>query len=131
MDLCLVRAVVVVGLIVVVVVVVVVGLTKIITYLTLHGSGDFQVQDFDVGSSDEERETKQQSSNRRSSSQKGKRTKECPGCGAVLNLSVRECRLCDYQFTSKSLSNTNQSAAQESSQIRERFPFEPERVSIH
>ena len=60
---------------------------------------------------------------------KTKRTKECPGCGAILALSVRECRLCDYQFTSKSMLVTTQSAAQESTQIRERFPFEPERVS--
>lgn len=56
-----------------------------------------------------------------------KRTKECPGCGAILALSVRECRLCDYQFTSKSMLVTTQSAAQESTQIREKFPFEPER----
>lgn len=64
----------------------------------------------------------------KASGQKVKRTKECPGCGAILGLSIRECRLCDYQFTSKSMSMTAQSVAQESIQIRERFPFEPERV---
>jgi len=59
-----------------------------------------------------------------------KRSKECPGCGAVLSLSVRECGLCDYQFTSKSMLVTQQSATQEAQQIREKFPFEPERVSV-
>lgn len=59
---------------------------------------------------------------------KTKRTKECPGCGAVVAVSTRECRFCDYQFTSKSLLVNQQSAVQESQTIRERFPFEPERV---
>ncbi len=62
-------------------------------------------------------------------SSKTKKTKECPGCGAVVSLSVRECGLCDYQFTSKSMAVTMQSAAAESQQIRDKFPFEPERVS--
>lgn len=59
---------------------------------------------------------------------KGKRTKECPGCGAVLSFSARECDLCDYQFTSKSMIQSAQAAQQESVHIREKFPFEPERV---
>ena len=88
-------------------------------------SGDYQTQ-FEEGlSSEEEKEVRQKRST--GSAKKATRTKECPGCGAILALSVRECRLCDYQFTSKSMTVTTQSAAQESVQIRERFPFEPER----
>jgi hypothetical protein len=57
-----------------------------------------------------------------------KRTKECPGCGNIVAISTKECRSCDYQFTSKSLLTGLQSATQESNNIRELFPFEPERV---
>jgi len=62
---------------------------------------------------------------------KSKRSKECPGCGAVLPLSSRECRLCDYQFTSKSMTMNPQSQVQESAQVREKFLFEPERVKYY
>jgi ribosomal protein L37AE/L43A len=90
-------------------------------------SGDFQTFE-DIESSEDERDIRLKKA-AASSGAKTKRTKECPGCGAVLALSVRECRLCDYQFTSKSMLVTTQSAHQESVSIRERFPFEPERVS--
>lgn len=87
-------------------------------------SGDYQTQFEDGPSSEEERDIRQK---RAAGSNKIKRTKECPGCGAMLAISIRECRLCDYQFTSKSMAVSTQSTAQESEQIRERFPFEPER----
>lgn len=92
-----------------------------ITWCFLFFSGDFQ--QFDI-SSEEEAEEKVV----RRASSKTKRTKECPGCGANVALSTKECRFCDYQFTSKSLLVNQQSAAQESQAIRDRFPFEPERV---
>lgn len=96
-----------------------------IDFLWLFRSGDYNTQ-FEQGlSSEEEREIRQKRAS--GSANKVKRTKECPGCGANLAVSIRECRLCDYQFTSKSMTVTSQSAAQESVQIRERFPFEPER----
>ena len=56
------------------------------------------------------------------------RAKDCPGCGAVLPISTKECSHCDYQFTSKSMLVSQQSAIEESNTIREKFPFEPERV---
>ncbi len=82
----------------------------------------------DAGSSDDDVEVEVKKK-KAGTPGKTKRSKECPGCGAVLSLSVRECGLCDYQFTSKSMLMTQQTAAQESTQIREKFPFEPERVS--
>jgi ribosomal protein S27AE len=88
-------------------------------------SGDYQ--QFDV-SSDEDLEEKV--SKRTPVNSKAKRTKECPGCGANVALATKECRFCDYQFTSKSLLVNQQTAAQESKAIRERFPFEPERVHL-
>ena len=57
------------------------------------------------------------------------RAKDCPGCGANLPISTKECSHCDYQFTSKSMLVSQQSAMEESNTIREKFPFEPERVS--
>jgi hypothetical protein len=57
------------------------------------------------------------------------RSKECPGCGAMLTLSIRECSYCDYQFTSKSMLVNAQSAAEEAQSIREKFAFEAETVS--
>ncbi len=80
------------------------------------------------GSSDEDFEV--EAKKKKAASGKTKRSKECPGCGAMLAISVRECGLCDYQFTSKSLLMTQQSAAQEAVQIRDKFPFEPERVRV-
>lgn len=94
-------------------------------------SGDYQKIFAEFESSEDEKE--EIAANKRKSAanpSKQKRTKDCPGCGAVLAISVRECRLCDYQFTSKSMLQSSQSAQQESLQIREKFPFEPERVSL-
>jgi ribosomal protein L37AE/L43A len=90
-------------------------------------SGDYQFN-FD-GSSDEDKEVVIERKKSTTTS-KSKRTKECPGCGSLVAISLRECRFCDYQFTSKSLLVNQQSAAQESQTIRDKFPFEPERVSI-
>jgi len=103
-------------------------LKNICNAISFASSGDFQTHFEDGGSSEEEKEIRQKKAT--GSASKTKRTKECPGCGAILALSVRECRLCDYQFTSKSMLVSTQSAAQESTQIRERFPFEPERVRL-
>lgn len=89
---------------------------------------------FEIGSSDEEYDSdnpKKKKTKERVSTGKTKRTKECPGCGAKHSLAVKECSSCDYQFTSKSLLQLNQSAAEESQNIRERFPFEPERVHVY
>jgi hypothetical protein len=77
------------------------------------------------GSSDDEKNDKKRKG---SSAKSAKRTKECPGCGASLSFSVKECSLCDYQFTSKSMLVSQQTALQEAQIVRERFPFEPERV---
>lgn len=98
-------------------------------------SGDFHTK-FDAGSSDDEMDSDGGPSKKKrgprastgASATKVKRTKECPGCGAKHTLSVKECNLCDYQFTSKSMLMSNQSAAEESQSIRDKFPFEPERV---
>lgn len=57
----------------------------------------------------------------------GKRTKQCPGCGANVGMSLRECPNCDNQFSSKSVLVAHQSAIDESQTIRANFPFEPER----
>ncbi len=87
-------------------------------------SGDYQTRFDDLDSSDDD-------GRRKSLSDKNKpkaRTKECPGCGAFLPLATRDCSYCDYQFTSKSMLVPVQSAVEESQSIRERFPFEPERV---
>lgn len=94
-------------------------------------SGDFQMH-FNEGGSSEDEEIEEYRRMKKASAgpTKSKRSKECPGCGATVALSVRECGLCDYQFTSKSMSNTALSAAQESANIRDKFPFEPERVSF-
>jgi hypothetical protein len=99
-----------------------------IFYFINFFSGDFQNLFGEYPSSEDEKENKKKliTSGNRSS----KKTKECPGCGAVLAISVRECRLCDYQFTSKSMLMSQQSIIQESLQVRDRFPFEPERVSL-
>ena len=94
----------------------------------LKKSGDFQNLFGEYPSSEEEKEIKKKLTS--STGKNSKRTKECPGCGAVLTISVRECRLCDYQFTSKSMLMSQQSILQESLLVRDRFPFEPERVRI-
>ena len=92
-------------------------------------SGDFQniFKEFDSSEDEDANHRKGSSSNKKRS-----RTKECPGCGDSLGVSIKTCPACDYQFTSKSmlLATTAQSATEESQSIRERFPFEPERVSI-
>jgi hypothetical protein len=86
-------------------------------------SGDFQTTFAELDSSEDEKAEKK----RKASAGKLKRTKECPGCGAVLGGALRQCTLCDYQFTSKSMIVSAASIAQESVEVRERFPFEPER----
>lgn len=87
-------------------------------------SGDFQTTFAELESSEDEKAEKKH----KSSSGKGsKRTKDCPGCGAVLNISIKQCSLCDYQFTSKSMIASASAMAQESLDVRERYPFEPER----
>ena len=90
-------------------------------------SGDFSYN-FGDGSSDEGFE--QDEKKKRGPYNKQKRTKECPGCGSVVPLSLRECRLCDYQFTSKSMIMGGTTVQQESQSIRDKFPFEPERVRL-
>ena len=67
--------------------------------------------------------------NKQTAKKLGARTKDCPGCGAKVGISVKECAYCDHLFTSKSqLNNQTQAlAAEESLGIRERFHFEPER----
>ncbi len=86
--------------------------------------GDFS----DLDLSDGEKEyMKRPVSDRKS----GKKVKECPGCGQMLANATKECMYCDYVFNSKSLLTSVQSAAAESAFLRDRFPFEPERVSIH
>ena len=58
----------------------------------------------------------------------GGRTKECPGCGAMVGVSIKECSYCDHNFTSKSLlTSSHHTANQEATDIRQRFSFEPER----
>jgi len=89
-------------------------------------SGDFQTGGFsDIDFSDDEKVRRPSAPK---STGKGKaRTKECPGCGAFLAVSIKECAYCDYTFTSRSMLTGQQSAAEESRTIRNRFPFEPER----
>lgn len=91
----------------------------------------------DVSSDDEPFEEKKPASKRQSADRANKprnskaaRSKDCPGCGATFSVSIKECSYCDYQFTSKSMLITAQSAAEESRQIRETFAFEPERVRV-
>lgn len=91
-------------------------------------SGDFHLSFGEADTDEEEKQITEEKKRRASVAKPTKRTKECPGCGANVPLSVRECRLCDYQFTSKSMLVNQQTASQESSAIRDRFPFEPERV---
>ena len=94
-------------------------------YFISHvNSGDFQVTFGDANSSDDDKDVKKKVG----SASKQKKSKDCPGCGAVLPLACRECRLCDYQFTSKTMAPSNQSQTAESTQIREKFLFEPDRV---
>ena len=59
----------------------------------------------------------------------GARTKECPGCGAKVGVSIKECNYCDHMFTAKSALTTqdNKTAVEEAAAIRERFMFEPEK----
>lgn len=70
-------------------------------------------------------------SRRSSSGSKGRRLKECSGCGEMVATSAKVCSVCDYQFTARSISQLNaslqQGALDESEGIRDMFPFEPER----
>lgn len=79
-------------------------------------------------SSEEEIEIEDRKKKPTASASKAKKTKECPGCGANVAISLRECRSCDYQFTSKSMLVEQISVVQESQSIRDKFPFEPEKV---
>eukprot|EP01031_Cornospumella_fuschlensis_P038599 gene38600-46925_t len=90
-------------------------------------SGDFQLSFGDASTDDEEREIAEEKKRRASLTKASARKKECPGCGSQLPVSARECKSCDYQFTSKSMLVNQQSAIQESLSIRDKFPFEPER----
>jgi hypothetical protein len=90
-------------------------------------SGDFQKFALSSGSDSDDSGRKRKSSVSQSAKKGGKR-KECPGCGAKHAVSVRECSFCDYQFTSKSMLVSSQGMLEESQNIRDRFPFEPERV---
>lgn len=98
-------------------------------------SGDYQTHDFsdfedsDDGGRDRRSEAKGGSSVVRKAG--GKRLKECPGCSAMLPLPTKECDYCDYVFTSRSMLSTAQNAVVESQNIRDIFPFEPERVSVN
>ena len=89
-------------------------------------SGDFAVEYGDIDFSDDERGSKKKKSSAVKEDRKSKR-KECPGCGASVNISIKECKFCDYQFTSKSLTSGANAIQAESLFIRETFPFEPER----
>ncbi|RYH29876.1 hypothetical protein EON65_07025 [archaeon] len=95
----------------------------------MFNSGDFQLSFGDASTDDEEREIAEEKKRRASLTKAAARKKECPGCGNHLAVSARECKSCDYQFTSKSMLVNQQSAIQESQSIRDKFPFEPERVS--
>lgn len=92
-------------------------------------SGDYQKKFLDLASDEEDMETEPEETKRRSTSRSSKRMrqKECPGCGAMLSVSMRECPYCDNQFSSKSMLVTTQTAAEESNVVRAKFPFEPER----
>ena len=57
----------------------------------------------------------------------GGRTKECPSCGAMVGVSVKECKNCDHTFTAKSALAPTTTAQEESDNIRDYFPFEPEK----
>jgi hypothetical protein len=98
-------------------------------------SGDYQTHDFsdfedsDDGGRDRRADAKGGSSVVRKSG--GKRLKECPGCSAMLPLPTKECDYCDYVFTSRSMLSTAQNAVVESQNIRDIFPFEPERVGTY
>jgi len=83
----------------------------------------------DIDTSEDERSRKRSSTAPKPKGQGRMRTKECPGCKAMLAVSTKECLYCDYQFTSRSMLQNQYSATEESSFIRDRFPFEPERVS--
>jgi hypothetical protein len=104
-------------------------------------SGDYQklYKDVDLGSDDDgggesdDGKRKKSSASKSSRPATGKsRTKECPGCGSRLPISVKVCTSCDYLFTSKSMlmAASQQSVEEESQTIRDKFPFEPERVLV-
>ena len=100
-------------------------------YIIFHiCSGDYQVIFADIGSDDDGDKPLTTAKSRGDNKGKPKsRLKECPGCGALLGTATRECLHCDYQFTSKSMLVSTQSAVEESQSIREKFPFEADRVS--
>jgi hypothetical protein len=77
----------------------------------------------DLSSSDDEK-----NNNSRKASQKrtGARTKECPGCGAKVGVSLKECTYCDHLFT-VAKERSVEVQKEEAQNIREKFNFEPER----
>ena len=85
----------------------------------------------DIDTSDEDRARPKRLSVQKPRGQGRMRTKECPGCSAVFAVSTKECIYCDYQFTSRSMLTNQYTATEESCFIRDRFPFEPERVNIN
>ena len=97
-------------------------------------SGDFKIHFSDLDTSDDDERGENTRNKRTSMGDSSKnskhkvRVKECPGCGAMLPTAMKECSHCDYLFTSKSMLVTAQSSMEESQSIRDKFPFEPERV---
>ena len=97
--------------------------------LIVYFSGDFQIHFKDLDSESDDDDRRKSNAN---SSRKKARMKDCPGCGASVSVSTKQCQSCDYLFTSKSMLMVTsvQTAADESKSIRDKFPFEPERVSF-
>lgn len=93
----------------------------------MQSSGDYQMGHFsDIDTDEEDRPAKKNTPKPKALGKA--RLKECPGCSAMVAVAVKECTYCDYVFTSKSMLVSGQTAAEESQSIRERFPFEPDRV---
>ena len=101
----------------------------------IYCRGDFQAYLGD--SSEEEDDRRQTTSSNIKKKITTKHSKECPGCGTKLSQAIKQCPSCDYTFTSKSMlmlssgSSGALSALEESKAIRDKFPFEPERVSYY
>lgn len=97
----------------------------------LSCSGDYNVGEIsDLESSDDGKGGQQAPKKAKKAGtqyNRGRGVKECPACGAQVQISTKTCAYCDYSFSAKSLVS-NVTAEDESANIRERFPFEPERV---
>lgn len=94
-------------------------------------SGDYNIGAIsDLDESEDERPAASTTKKaKKSSSQynRGRGVKECPACGGSVPIATKTCTHCDYSFSAKSLVSSL-TAEDESASIRERFPFEPERV---